>query len=159
MVAPGITRSSRSLPGRYHRGELRRFAGATHLRFIGFIRRKGDDGASGTERGVRPIARAGVRGSPVRVEIPVNMRRPDRRIPRGREVQGSPVASGRRRRPSVLGMPRSDRVETVSREREPSAIRDPAKWTTVHGTFGYREVKPVYPCRFPPAAATRRSTP
>lgn len=37
---------------------------------------------------------------------------------------------------SELRMPRGGRVETVSREREPSTIRDPAKWT-VPGTFGY----------------------
>lgn len=36
-----------------------------------------------------------------------------------------------------------DRVETVSRGREPSAIRDPAKWT-VPGTYGYCKVKLVY---------------
>jgi len=36
-----------------------------------------------------------------------------------------------------------DRVETVSRGREPLAIRDPAKWT-VPSTFGYRKVKLVY---------------
>lgn len=36
-----------------------------------------------------------------------------------------------------------DRVETVSRGREPSAIRDPAKWT-VPSTYGYCKVKLVY---------------
>lgn len=36
-----------------------------------------------------------------------------------------------------------DRVETVSRGREPSAIRDPAKWT-IPSTYVYCKVKLVY---------------
>lgn len=53
------------------------------------------------------------------------------------------AAAGRERGSDPYSGCHGDRVETVSRGREPSAIRDPAKWT-VPSTYGYCKVKLVY---------------